>query len=236
MEVLHGLARVDARHLTFPTVASRMLRSPLQGARTTAEVSRTGLLVLRHGGRPGPDGIPGPLLGLGGPVCLATTRPSWQAGGMEPGVWSPRVVFSAVTVLLRRPPCLPGGPFAWTAWARFPRGTCLVRINYSTSTCPVSPPVSASLRPRNSHTTRQPSLLAEKKRGPQTQKDDDEAQMAWHVPALSFGGWMGNSVLDATTGSEGRWAGAEPAASDAPGEGEQSQEDQMKQTSPSLHG
>ena len=44
--------------------------------------------------------------------------------------------------------------------------------------------------------------------------DDDEALTARHIPALPFGGRMGDSVSDSTAASRGRPARAEPAASD----------------------
>ncbi len=58
----------------------------------------------------------------------------------------------------------------------------------------------------------------------ENQEDNDEALMAWHVPALPFGGQMGNSFSNTTMAGGGRPACAKPAALAAPGEGEQSQE------------
>ena len=58
----------------------------------------------------------------------------------------------------------------------------------------------------------------------ENQADDDEALTAWHIPALPFGGRMGNSVSDTTTASRGRPASAGPAASDAPDGVDQNQD------------
>jgi hypothetical protein len=56
--------------------------------------------------------------------------------------------------------------------------------------------------------------------------------MAWHVPALPFGGWMGHSVLNSTTAGGGRPVGADQAVSAAPGEGDLSQEVPDEATEP----
>jgi hypothetical protein len=111
-----------------------------------------GLPVSRHGGwpwqeltRPAPE-----------PRCLCVfriLRPSWLAGGMEPGVWSPRVVVCAATVFLRRPPCHPGVPS--------PGRRGLVSRGARNIPQPCVPPLHLGLRV--CHTTRQPSLQTEKK-------------------------------------------------------------------------
>ena len=117
--------------MAFTVASSPAARSSGGASPTTAEVPRTGLLVLRHGDRPGPGdtrpasepqsrwlGVSQSLGPRGKQVAGAGSKGFWSAQRMCPCT-DPRAVLR--------------GPSAWSARARDPRGTCRSRIHLRTS-------------------------------------------------------------------------------------------------------